>query len=76
MRIGEHDVISGVNVNEVLAQELYKPVIKKFKRRKFHAMFKDNIWAADLGSLSSFNRSVKYLLSVIDVLTNMLGLSL
>ena len=43
MRTGEHDVISGVNVNEVLAQELYKPVIKKFKIKKLHAMFKDNI---------------------------------
>ena len=43
MRTGEHDVISGVNVNEVLAQELCKPVIKKFKRKKLHAMFKDNI---------------------------------
>ena len=33
-------------------------------------MFKDNIWAADLakmGSLSSFNCGVKYLLCVIDV---------
>ena len=25
---------SGVSVNEQLAEELYKPVIKKFKRRK------------------------------------------
>ena len=34
--------------------------------------FKDNIWAADLaemGSLSSKNRNVKYLLCVIDVFT-------
>ena len=34
--------------------------------------FKDNIWAADLaemGSLSSKNRNVKYLLCVINVFT-------
>ena len=34
---------SGVraNVNEVLAQELHKPAIKKFKRGKVYARFKD-----------------------------------
>ena len=35
------------NVNEVLVQELPKPVIKKFKRGKAYSTFKDNIWAAD-----------------------------
>ena len=37
-----------INVNEVLAQELHKSVIKKFKRIKVCARFKDNIWALDL----------------------------
>ena len=63
---------SGVSVNEQLAEELHKAVIKKFKRRKFHAKFKDIIWAADLaemGSLSSYNRGVKYLLCAKDVFT-------
>ena len=32
-----------MNVNEQLAEELHKPLIKKFKRRKVHAGFKDNI---------------------------------
>ena len=36
------------SVNEELAEELHKPVIKKFKRRRVYARFKDNIWAADL----------------------------
>ena len=51
--------LSVVRVNEQLAKELYKPVIKKFKRRKVYARFKDNIWGADLaemGSLSSKNK--------------------
>ena len=59
----------GASVNEQLAEELHKPVINKFKRRKVCARFKDNIWAADLaemGSLSSKNKNVKYLLCVID----------
>ena len=48
------------------------PVIKKVKRRKVYPRFKDNIWAADLAeikSLSSKNKNVKYLLCVIDVFT-------
>ena len=63
---------SRANVNEVLAQELHKPVIKKFERRKFYARFKDNIWAldiAEMGSLSSNNHGTKYLLCVIDIFT-------
>ena len=59
-------------VNEELTQELYRPVIKNFKRRRLFPWFKDNIWAAYLpkmGSLPSFNRSVKYLLCLIDVFT-------
>ena len=60
-----------VSVNE-LAEELHKLVIKKFKRRKVSARFKDIIWVADLSemeSLSSKNRNVKYLLCVVDVFT-------
>ena len=39
-------------------KELHKPVIKKFKRRKVYAKFKDNIWSAnfvEMESLSSKN---------------------
>ena len=53
---------SGISVNEQLPEELHKPVIKKFKKRKVYARFKDNIWAIDLaemGSLSSKNKNLK-----------------
>ena len=63
---------SGVSVNEELAEELHKPVTKKFKRRKASARYKDNIWAAyitEMESLSSENKNFKYLLCVIDVFT-------
>ena len=56
---------AGVSVNEKLAAELHKPVIKKFKIRKVYTRFKDNIWAADIAeirSLSSKKGYVKYLL--------------
>ena len=61
---------SELSVNEETAQELHKPVVKRFKRSKECAKFKDDIWAAnidEMGILSSFNRGVKYLLCVIDV---------
>ena len=44
---------SGTSVNEQLDKELDKPIIKKFKRRKFFARFKDNIWEADLVEMRS-----------------------
>ena len=63
---------SGINVNEQLDEELHKPVIKKFKRRKVYVIFKDNVWAAgvvEMQSLSSNNKNIKYSLCVIDVFT-------
>ena len=60
------------SVNEELAQELYKTVIKKFRRRRVYSRFKDNICVANLakmGPLSSKNWGVKYLLCVIDAST-------
>ena len=30
--------------NEQLAEELHKPIIRKFKKRKVYSTFKDNIW--------------------------------
>ena len=39
------------NVNEVLAQELHKPVITKFERKKLYVKFRDNTWAKDLAEM-------------------------
>ena len=30
------------------ADELHKPIIRKFKKRKVYASFRDNIWGGDL----------------------------
>ena len=60
---------SGIE-NKILAEELYKPVIKIFKRRKVYSSFKDNIWGIDLADvslISKFNNGIKYLLCVIDL---------
>ena len=31
-----------------LAEELHKPIIRKFEKQKVYYCFKDNIWGADL----------------------------
>ena len=67
-----------MSVKKLLAEELHKPVIEKFKRGKIYVIFKDSIWAADLAemeSLSSKNKNVKYLLCQMFSL-NMHGLNL
>ena len=53
------------NISLILADELHKPVIKKFNKRKVYSQFKDNIWGIDLAdkqSLSKKNKCIKYLL--------------
>ena len=66
----------GIGVNneikqtEQLAEQLQKPLIKKFKRRKLFPSFKDNIWGADLADMqliSKFNKGFRFLLCVIDI---------
>ena len=37
--------------SEELAEELHKPIIRKFKKRKAYSAFKDNIWGADLADV-------------------------
>ena len=54
----------------ILADELHKPVIRKFKKRKVYSQFKDNIWGVDLvdmQSLSKKNKGIRYLLCAIDL---------
>ena len=54
--------------NYHLANELHKPIIRKFKKRKVYLPFRDNIWGVDLAdmqSLSKYNKGIKYLLYVI-----------
>ena len=56
--------------NEQLAEELHKPIIRKFKKRKGYSAFKDNIWGADLLDmqlLSKYNKGIRFLLRVIDI---------
>ena len=40
----------------ILADELHKPVIRKFKKRKVYSQFKDNIWGVDLADMQSLSK--------------------
>ena len=56
--------------NRQLAEELHKPIVRKFKKRKVYSTFKDNIWGVDLADmqlLSKYNKGIRFLLCVIDV---------
>ena len=56
--------------NEQLAEELHKPIIRKFRKRKVYSEFKDNISAAhlaDMQLLSKYNKGIRFLLCVIDI---------
>ena len=64
---------SGVKLipqNEQLANELHKPIIRKFEKKKVYLAFKDNIWGVDLADmqlLSKCNKGIRFLLCVIDI---------
>ena len=56
--------------NEQLANELRKPIIRKFEKRKVYSTFKDNISGVDLADiqlLSKYNKGIRFLLCVIDI---------
>ena len=53
-----------------LAQELHKPIIRKFNKRNVQSPFIENTWGDDLAYIqltSKFNRGFRFLLCVIDI---------
>ena len=66
----KHRMGLGTHWTNQLANELHKPVRRRFDKRTVFAKQVDDIWTADLVHMSSFSRSnkgYKYLLTVIDV---------
>ena len=66
----KHRMGLGIHWTNQLANELHKPVRRRFDKRAVFATQVDDIWAEDLVDMSSFSRSnkgYKYLLTVIDV---------
>ena len=59
-----------ISENEQLVNELHKPIIRNFEKRKVYSTFKDNIWGVDLANmqlLSKYNKGIRFLLCVIDI---------
>ena len=53
-----------------LGEELHKPIIRTFNKRKVHSTFVDNIWDANLADMqlmSKFNKGFRFLFYVIDI---------
>ena len=56
---------SGIGIksmpNQELADELHKPIIMKFRKRKVYSSFKENIWGADLADMHLISKFDKVL---------------
>ena len=68
--LANKSAIKSIPQNEHIAEELHKPIIKKFNKIKVYSAFKNYIWAADLADMqliSTFNKGFRYLLCVIDI---------
>ena len=44
-------VKSEIMSKQELAEELHKPIITKFEKRKVHLSFVDNFWVADFANM-------------------------
>ena len=56
--------------DQQLAEELRKPIIRTFNKRKVHSNFIDNIWGAiltDMQLISNFEKGFRFLLCVTDI---------
>ena len=66
-------VIKNENIsNKELPEELHKPIIGKFKKRKVYSPFIENIWGADIADMqliSKFHKGIRFLLCVIGILS-------
>ena len=54
--------------NAKLAQELHKPIIETFEKRKVHSSLTDNIWGVDIADMyliRIFNERFRFSLYVI-----------
>ena len=59
-----------IKQNEQLAEELQKPVIIKFWKRKVYSSVKKNIWSVDLADtqlIIKVKKGVRFLLYAIDI---------
>ena len=63
--------------NKEVAEELHKPIFRKFKQRKVHPSFMDKIWGAYLGDMqliSKFSKGNRLYYMLVFLSVNMHGL--
>ena len=56
--------------NKELAEELRKPILRKFNKQKVHSSFISNIWGADLADiqlLNKLNKGVRFSWWIMDI---------
>ena len=61
--LANKSAIKSMPQNQQLAEQLHKPIIRKFKKKRGHSAFKDNIWGADLADMqliSKYNKEIFY----------------
>ena len=54
--------------NQQLAEELHKPIIKKYEKQKVHSSFKGNIWGAnfvDMQLMSKYNFAKTFVKTIV-----------
>ena len=57
---------------QLLAKEVFRPQVTKFRRQRIIPLNKDETWSADLigkSSLSKYDNNYKFILTVIDIFT-------
>ena len=63
-----------VTSNKELAEELHKPIIKKFEKWKVYSSFIDNIWGADLADMqliSNYSKGIHFYYVLWTFIVNM-----
>ena len=61
---------SEIMLNQECAQELHKPIVRKYEKRKVYSSFIANIWGADLVNMqliSKFNKELSFFFCFIDI---------
>ena len=65
---------SEVMPNQQLAEELHKPIIKKYEKRKVYSSFMNNILGVDLADMQlikKFNKGFRFYCLLLTVVVNM-----
>ena len=65
---------AGINYGNLkLAEELHKPIIRKFRKRKVYSSYMENTCGASLAEMqliNKYDKGIRFLLCDIDVLVN------